>query len=180
VTDRFDDLVGDVDDPAERERLRRLHELLLSVEPPPALVPPLRRARRRYPLALLAAALTAAAFGGGYLLGDRGGDPETVRTIAMTGVGEERDASATIELLAADAAGNWPMRVRVRGLERNRPGFDYYELWLTKDGKALGSCGRFKVRSGVTDVTLSVPYPLAGYDGWVVTRGRSPQPLLTT
>jgi hypothetical protein len=153
------------------------------VEPPPALVPPLRRARRRPPLALLAAALAAlvaTAFGGGYLLGARGGDVEAVRTIAMTGVGDERDASATIEVLPADAAGNWPMRMRVRGLEPNRPGHDYYELWLTKDGKPLGSCGRFKVRPGLTEVMLSVPYPLQGYDGWVVTHGRSPQPLLTT
>jgi hypothetical protein len=180
VTDRFDDLVGELDDPAERERLRRVHELLLSVDPPPGLVPPLRRERRRYLVALLAAALAAAAFGGGYLLGHRGGEPEAVRTIAMTGLGAERDASATIELLPADAAGNWPMRVRVRGLEPSGPGFDYYELWLTKDGKPLGSCGRFKVRAGVTEVSLSVPYPLAGYDGWVVTRGRSEQPLLTT
>lgn len=177
---RLDELLDGVDDPAERDRLRRVHELLLSVEAPPALVPSLRREQRRLPLVLLAAALAATAFAGGYLLGDPGGEPEAVRTIAMTGVGEERDASATIELLAADAAGNWPMRVRVRGLEPNGPGFDYYELWLTKDGELLASCGRFKVRAGLTEVSLSVPYPLEGYDGWVVTRGRSKQPLLTT
>ena len=35
--DRFDELVGDIADPAERERLRRVHELLLSVEAPPEL-----------------------------------------------------------------------------------------------------------------------------------------------
>jgi hypothetical protein len=100
--------------------------------------------------------------------------------IEMTGVGDERDASATIELLAADRAGNWPMVVRVRGLEPNGPGYDWYELWLTKDGERVGSCGRFKARAGLTEVSLSVPYPLQDYDGWVVTRGRSEQPLLTT
>jgi len=72
------------------------------------------------------------------------------------------------------------MVVRVRGLAPNGPGFDFYELWLTKDGDLLGSCGRFKVRAGPTEVSLSVPCPLEGYDGWVVTRGRSEQPLLTT
>ena len=29
MSDRFDDLVGDIEDPAERDRLRRVHELLL-------------------------------------------------------------------------------------------------------------------------------------------------------
>jgi hypothetical protein len=178
--ERFDDLFDGIDDPAERDRLRRVHELLLTVESPPGLVPPLRRERRRAPLTLVAAALAAAAFGGGYLLGDRGSDAETVRTIAMSGVGEASGASATIELREADGAGNWPMVVRVRGLEPNGPGYDFYELWLTKDGKLLGSCGRFKVRGDRTDVSLSVPYPLQDYDGWVVTRGRSEEPLLTT
>jgi hypothetical protein len=66
MTDRFDELVGDVDDPRERERLRRVHELLLSVEPPPELsrpvapVLPLPRRRVR-PLALLAATSSAVA-----------------------------------------------------------------------------------------------------------------------
>ena len=41
MSDRFDELVCDVSDPAERERLRRVHELLLSVDPPPELSPAL-------------------------------------------------------------------------------------------------------------------------------------------
>lgn len=181
MSDRFDELVGEVDDPAERERLRRLHDLLLSVDPPPDVAVPVRAGgRRRYGVALLAAALAATAFGLGYLAGDDRGEREATRVIQMTGVGAERDASASIELFAADAAGNSPMRVRVRGLEPNRAGYDYYELWLTKDGERLGSCGRFKVRAGLTEVSLSVPYPLRDYDGWIVTRGRSEQPLLTT
>ena len=187
MTDRFDELVGDVPDPAERERLRRVHELLLSVEPPPDLSPALaQRAApapaallpRRRALALLAAALAAAAFGAGYLVGDRDAAPEAV--ITMSGAGAERDAAGTIELLPQDAAGNWPMRVLVRGLEPSRDRTDFYELWLTKDGKLADSCGRFTVHPGLTTVTLSVPYGLRRYDGWVVTRAGADEILLTT
>lgn len=181
MSDRFDDLLDGVDDPGERERLRRVHELLLVVDAPPAAVPELRlRERRRYLPALLAAALALGAFAGGYLAGGRGGEPEAVRTIEMRGVGAERGASATIELLPADEAGNLPMTVRVRGLAPSEERFDFYELWLTKDGKPLGSCGRFKVHAGVTEVSLTVPYGLRGYDGWVVTRRDSNRVLLTT
>lgn len=179
MKDRFDDLVGDVEDPAERERLRRVHELLLAVDPPPVGgVAQLRLpARRRTVIALLAAALAALAFGAGYLAGDRGGDVEATRTISMTGAG---DARATIALLPEDEAGNWPMRVRVSGLEPSTKRYDWYELWLTKDGKPIGSCGRFRMHAGVTEVLLTVPYGLQGYDGWIVTRRGSDQPLLTT
>ena len=189
MTDRFDELVGDVADPVERERLRRVHELLLAVEPPPELSPaletaalqepmPLRAGRRGRALALLAAGLAAAAFGAGYLVGDREVAPQ--RVIAMTGTGPERDATASIELLPQDHAGNWPMRVLVRGLEPSRDRSDFYELWLTKNGRLAASCGRFTVHAGLTTVTLSVPYGLRRYDGWVVTRAGSDEILLTT
>jgi hypothetical protein len=180
----FDDLVGDVRDPAERERLRRVHELLLSVDAPPAAVPPLRAAaepsgrgwRRRTVLAL-AAALALVAFGGGYAAGDRGDDAEAVRLIEMHGDGE---GEAVIELLAEDGAGNWPMNVVVEGLEPSRDRSDFYELWLTKGGRPADSCGRFLVHGGVTTVVLTVPYALRTYDGWVVTRAGSDRVLLTT
>ena len=184
MTDRFDELVGTVGDADERERLRRVHELLLSVDPPPdvaaAPVVPLRR-RRPQRIALLAATLAAAAvaFGGGYLLG-AGGEAEAVGVIPMAGVGEARGASASIELLPEDEAGNWPMNVVVRGLEPSRDRSDWYELWLTRDGELADSCGRFIVHAGETEVTLSVPYGLRQYDGWVVTRHGSREPLLTT
>ena len=193
MSDRFDELVGDVADAAERERLRRVHELLLSVEPPPELSPSLQAApvpepvrllprRRRQALALLAAALAAAAFGAGWLAGARSDDVAPERTIAMQGVGESRGSFATIELLPQDAEenGNWPLRVLVRGLAPSKDRTDYYELWLTKDGKLADSCGRFLVHEGLTTVLLSVPYGLRRYDGWVVTRRGSDQPLLTT
>jgi hypothetical protein len=186
MSDRFDELVGEVDDPRERERLRRVHELLLSVDAPPELSPasqaepvtvmPARRRGRA--LALLAAALAAAAFGAGYLVGGRDATPESV--ITMEGAGDERDATASIEVLPQDDAGNWPMRVLVRGLEPSRDRSDFYELWLTANGKPIASCGRFVVAGGVTTVTLSVPYGLRRYDGWVVTRAGSDEILLTT
>ena len=186
MSDRFDELVGEIDDPRERERLRRVHELLLSVDAPPepspaprpevpAVTPSRRRSRT---LALLAAALAAAAFGGGYLVGGRDAAPELV--ITMSGAGAERDATASIEVLPQDDAGNWPMRVLVRGLEPSRNRSDFYELWLTADGKPVASCGRFIVAEGLTKVTLSVPYGLRRYDGWVVTRAGSDAILLTT
>ena len=186
MSDRFDELVGDVGDQRERERLRRVHELLLSVDAPPelssaarpepAVVTPIRRRGRA--LALLAAALAAAAFGAGYLVGGRDATPD--RVITMAGAGAERDATASIEVLPQDEAGNWPMRVRVRGLEPSRDRADFYELWLTANGKPIASCGRFVVAGGLTTVTLSVPYGLRRYDGWVVTRAGSDDVLLTT
>jgi hypothetical protein len=185
VKDRFDDLVGEVEDPRERERLRRVHQLLLSVDPPPALAPgaevvlrahePRRRAR---PALLLAAALAVAAFGAGYLVGARDQAPE--RVIAMSGVGAERDATASIRLLPEDEAENWPMQVLVRGLAPSRDRDDFYELWLTDGGRPVASCGRFLVGTGLTRVTLTVPYALRRYDGWIVTRAGSDDPLLTT
>jgi hypothetical protein len=185
VSDRFDDLVGEIEDPRERERLRRVHELLLSVDAPPELsappaVAPVAALPRRHgrALALLAAALASAAFGAGYLVGGRDAAPE--RLITMSGVGAERDATASIELLAEDTAGNWPMNVLVRGLEPSRDRDDYYELWLTDGGKPVASCGRFIVAGGLTRVRLSVPYALRRYDGWIVTRAGSSETLLTT
>ena len=191
MSDRFDDLVGDIEDPAERERLRRIHELLLSVEAPPerpdapapapipAPVAFLPR-RRRVALALIAAALATALFGSGYLIGGRSDDVEAVRVIPMAGVNDDRGASASIELLPQDESGNWPLNFRLRGLEPSKNRTDYYELWLTKDGKLADSCGRFTVHPGLTTVTLSVPYGLRQYDGWVVTRRGSDRVVLTT
>jgi hypothetical protein len=195
VTDRFEDLFGKVDDlpPDERDRLRRMHELLLEVDAPAEVPARLRelptapsdeqRARRRWPrlrpaFALVAAALAVAAFGAGYLLGDR--DVEAVAVIEMTGVGPDRAATGSIELLPEDESGNWPMRVLIRGLEPSAGRQDYYELWLTKDGKLAAPCGRFTLHEGLTTVSLSVPYGLRAYDGWVVTRHGSDQPLLST
>ena len=190
MSDRFDELVGEIDDPKERERLRRVHDLLLSVDAPPEVSQALRELpaeapvrllpqRRRGALALLAAALAVVAFGSGYLVGER--DSVALdRKILMAGTGDGRGTSATIEVLAEDKAGNWPMNLIVRGLEPSRDRTDFYELWLTRDGKPVDSCGRFIVTGGVTTVVLTVPYALKRYDGWIVTRHGSYAPLLST
>ena len=191
MKERFDDLVGEIEDADERDRLRRVHQLLLSVDPPPEVSSALREPpaaepvrllprRLRTTLALLAAALAAAAFGAGWLASARSDDIEAVRVIPMVGTAQARGATASIELLPQDESGNWPMNVRVRGLTPSRDRSDYYEMWLTKDGKLADPCGRFTVHTGLTKVVLSVPYGLRQYDGWVVTRHDSDVPLLST
>ncbi len=195
MKDRFEDLIDDGEplDDAERERLRRAHDLLVAAGPPPEvppelLAPPapvtepvrLLPRRRRMPLALAAAAIALAVFGAGYLFGERNATPPTDRTIAMEGTAGLAAADGAIELYEQDDAGNWPMLLRVRGLEPSADREDFYELWLTKDGELAASCGRFTVHEGVTEVTLSVPYGLRAFDGWVVTRAGSDEPLLTT
>jgi hypothetical protein len=187
---RLEDLIGAAEDltAEERDRLRRVHDLLLEVGPPPEVPEPLRVSgvrrlptRRRPLTALLAAALAAAAFGAGYVAGTHDGGSDAIRTIPMTGIGAGRGASVSIELLPEDAAGNWPMDVHISGLEPNaRGGGDWYELWLTQDGKPIASCGRFTVHGEKTTVRLSVPYRLRAYDGWIVTRRGSDEALLTT
>ena len=187
----FDELVGDIEDPAERDRLRRVHQLLLSVDPPPEVSSTLRAPpaaepvrllprRRRAAFALIAAALAAAAFGAGWLASARTGDQEAVRVIPMAGTAAAAGASASIELLPDDESGNWPMYLRIRGLTPSRDRSDWYELWLTKDGKPVDPCGRFTVHAGQTKVMLSVPYGLRQYDGWIVTKHDSDVALLTT
>ena len=193
MTDRFEDLVGDVGDlePGERARLERVHALLVAAGPPPEVPLDLREPpalqpvrllpeRRRYTLALIAAALVAIAFGSGYLLGGRSDDVSVFRNVSMAGVGEGVGAFASIEIREEDAAGNWPMVMRVRGLRESRNRDDYYELWLTRNGELADSCGRFIVTDGVTEVALTVPYGFKRYDGWVVTRRGSDEPLLST
>ena len=193
MKERFDDLIDDGAElgPEERERLRQVHELLVAAGPPPEvppalLVPPaeeparLLPRRRRAPLTLVAAALALTLFGIGFLVGGRGAQPEVERVIAMQGVGEAEGATASIELHAQDDSGNWPMVVRVRGLEPSSDREDSYELWLTRDGELAATCGVFTVHEGVTEVTLSVPYGLRQFDGWIVTRTGSDEVLLTT
>ncbi len=193
MSDRFDETIGGTEgiDPAELARLRHVHELLLEVGPPPELPvdlaePPtpaevvrLVPRRRRGALALLAAALALALFGAGYLVGGRNNAVAPVATIPLAGVGDGAGAFASIELLPEDASGNWPMNLRIRGLEPSVGRTDSYELWLARDGRLTRLCGVFTVHTGVTEVQLSVPYRLRGLD-WVVTRSGSKQPLLAT
>jgi Anti-sigma-K factor rskA len=195
----FDDLVGEDLAADERARLRGVHDLLVAAGPPAELSPTLERApgvggtvrflprRRRGAVLLLAAALAAAAFGGGFLTGavTHGSETKSAMVlIPMHGTAAVPDARASIALLTADKAGNWPMRFTVQGLPK-LPRGGYYELYVTKDGRITASCGVFNVHGGRTTVSLNAPYT-KGFDGWIVTRhlpGRpdvATRPVLTT
>ena len=197
----FRDLFGEDVPAAERERLRRVHDLLVAAGPPAELSPTLERApdvggqisflprRRRGAALLLAAALAAAVFGGGFLAGavTHGGGKTSKAEIVipMRGTAAAPDALASIRILARDKAGNWPMRVTVQGLPK-LPRGGYYELYLTRHGRIAATCGTFTVADDKTTVSLNAPYRLNRFDGWVVTRhlpGRpddAKRPLLTT
>jgi hypothetical protein len=169
----FDDLVGSDLDPAERERLRRVHDLLVAAGPPPELplrleAPRVRAFPRRRALAfLLAAALVAAAFGAGWFA--RGEDGFQVRrAVPLRATPDAPGASGLIKLGFPDANGNWQMLVTVRGL-RPLPKGGYYILLLTKEGKPVATCGTFNVTSTAeTTVRLGASYRLKNFDGWVV------------
>ena len=183
-TPDFSELVGADLPQEERDRLRRVHDLLIAAGPPPEVPPALASApapgatvtllprRRKTSLVLLAAALAAIAFGGGYLLGGRD-DPEAtakpVDVIRMRGTESAPRAIAVLRVGKRDESGNLPMDVTVQGLKTLKIG-NYYELQLTKHGKPVVSCGTFNVAgTGPETVRLSVAYDFHDFDGWVVT-----------
>ncbi len=186
----FDELVGQDVPAEERERLRRAHELLIGAGPPPELSPEMESVpwpddalepiwgRRRKAVTqrpLLAAAVLATAVVVGFLLGQSTGPNSRTsidarRTVQLHGTSLARGASATLKLGKRDAEGNWPMVLRVNGLPQlSKNG--YYDLYLTKGGRPLVSCGTFNVK-GETVVPLSAAYNLERFDknGWVIVR----------
>jgi hypothetical protein len=181
----FRDLVGDDVAAEEQARLERVHDLLVEAGPPPELPPSLVEAphrgaeqppswlpRRRLGAALsLAAAIALVAFLGGYVAGFKHNSTfNTTRHVSMHGTAAApKAARAEIKLGAADAVGNWPMLVTVRGLPR-LSGRAYYELFLTRNGKPIAPCGGFNVKPGTTTLDFTVPYSLKRFDGWVVIR----------
>jgi Anti-sigma-K factor rskA len=193
----LNELIGDTS-PEERERLQRVHDLLLQAGPPPSLaeapVPteaprqreefswlPRRRTGRLLTLAVAGAAVALAI---GYLIGRHGASFQTEFSRAMHGTQAAPKAAAVLDIGKLDAAGNWPLRLQVTGL-RTLPRGGYYELWLTKAGRRRASCGTFRVQAGETSVRLNAPYDFREYSGWIVVRklpGRpeSTRPLLST
>jgi hypothetical protein len=187
VTDKtpdFHELVGDLPD-EERARLERVHELLLAAGPPPELPPALVEPdldpreedvqflpRRRAGLVLaIAAAVGVAAFLGGYIAG-RHKEPFTkVFEVPMTGTAQAANSSATIQVGKADVAGNWPLKVTVRGLKALPKG-QYYEMFLTRASKPVATCGTFRIAQSGDSVRLNAPYNFRSFDGWVVTLER--------
>src|SRR5438067_2101835 len=169
----FRELVGEDVPGAERERLRRVHDLLVAAGPPPELSPALEHPpevggsrvvslarRRRGAVLLLAAAIAAAVFGVGFLTGavTHGSGSETIGLpIAMHGTRAAPNALASIRFEQIDAAGNWPMRLTVQGLPK-LPKDGYYELYVTRNGHIAGTCGTFRVGGDRTVVRLNAPY----------------------
>ena len=196
---QFDDLVGGEVAGTERERLRRVHELLVEAGPPPELpeslasppgfprdpsipvLPPNVPRRRIAASLVLAAALAVLAFGAGFFVANRG-DEETFPvdfSLVMRGTGATPDARALLEVGEIDDAGNWPMRMTVRNLPALPAGYQY-ELFLTKKGKNAASCGRFAVKGDKTVVFLNAPYKFSNYDGWVVLDHETSRNVLET
>jgi hypothetical protein len=179
----FGELVGADLTPEERERLQRVHDLLVEAGPPPELPPKLIQPdlddreesgvaflpRRRLGLALgLAAAVALIAFVGGFVAGHaRQPSFPTVASVPMHGTALASNASGTIDIGELDPSGNWPLRFAVHGL-KPLPKGEYYQMFLTTHGKLAASCGTFRIQSGES-VRLNAPYSLRGFDGWVVT-----------
>jgi anti-sigma-K factor RskA len=195
----FRELVGGEDlSPDEAARLERVHDMLVAAGPPPELPPRLAEAapapredspvaflpRRRAGLALaLAAALALVTFVGGFVAGQRHGSAfPTKFTVPMHGTAIATNASAQIKVGSDDSNGNWPLLVVVHGL-KELPKGQFYEMYLTRHGKAVATCGTFRLTSG-DSVRLNAPYNLRHYDGWIVTREaaglRHPPVVLTT
>jgi hypothetical protein len=194
----FRDLVGDEGTPEELERLRRAHELLIAAGPPPELSPrlaepPRTPAHRRSTFHrwrsgtafALAAGVAAAAFGIGYLVGNHG-SPEyraAGPSIPMHAPPGASPAKASILIGERDEVGNWPLLVKVNGLDP-LPHGQWYELYLTRQGKFAAYCGSFSVNdTGRATVQFSIPYRLSRFDGWVVTKSKNAgarRVLLTT
>ena len=182
----FDDLVGSDLEAAERERLRRVHDLLVAAGPPPEVSSrsapavgaiPLRQRRRRGVLVALAAALgfvVAFSIGAAVAQND---DPSVDRVVAMSG---PTGARASLEIFELDKAGNWPMELEVSGLAPTRDG-QLFQLWLTKDGKPAALCGSFLTDpDGTAVVPMNAPWRLNDFDGWIVVERGSTTPLLST
>jgi hypothetical protein len=186
-TPEFDEMVGADLSSEERERLERVHDLLVIAGPPPELTPEMERgptlamtlgrsSRRRVErrVALLAAAVLVlvVAFLGGYLAGHGSvGSLAGGHTLNLVGTAQARGAQASLHVQDADVAGNWPMTLSVTGLPKLPPQ-GYYEVFLTRNGKIFAPCGTFLVKSATSAVSvqLNAPYHLHRGDGWVVTK----------
>jgi hypothetical protein len=192
----LDQLLPDDVPAGERLRLRRAHEALIAAGAPPELSPELEggpnlattyQKRRRQPrnrrmlMALAAAFALVVAFVLGYVTGNTGGSQKAVAVVPMHGTAAAKGALASITLRPVEEGGNWPMKVTVSGLPE-LPRGSYYELYLTRKGKVVASCGSFRVHEGVTTIMLNAPYQLRSFTGWVVTRQdrmeRRPGPVL--
>ena len=194
---QFTDLVGNDLSPGERERLERVHDMLVAAGPPPELPQELAEAPRpqgrlvelaRYRLRtglVVAAALVIATFAVGYFLGARGDDSSPIAFAPVkTGVlAKSTDLLAVVRIGVPDESGNWPMVVTAEGLD-HLSGGDYYTLFMTRKGsKVAVTCGTFNVsEKGITTVRFSIAYDVDRFDGLMLAKysraERENKPLL--
>jgi anti-sigma-K factor RskA len=175
----FRELVGEDLPREEEDELRRVHDLLVAAGPPPELPPHLLEPekprdnvsylpRRRTGLLLgLAAAIALVSLVLGYAVGARKGFKADF-SVPMHATAAGAGASATIHVGELDSAGNWPLKVEVKGL-KPLPKGGFYEMYLTRAGKPVATCGTFRAVDSQS-VRLNAPYKLSNYTGWVVTR----------
>lgn len=179
----FEQLIGSDVEAAERARLQRVHLLLVQAGPPPEISPEIEsgptlgmtmarrppRVRKRVLLLAAAVSVVALAFLGGYIAGN-GGGKVSGHVLQLTGTPAAPNALASLQIEPADAAGNWPMRISVKGLPAVH-GHWYYEVYLMRDGKPYAPCGTFRVSTNqATVVQLNAPYRLKHGDTWIVTK----------
>jgi hypothetical protein len=193
----FHDLVGNELEPGERERLERVHDMLIAAGPPPELPqqlsePPrpegklVELARRRLRTGLvLAAALVITTFAVGYLFGARGEDTssESSPVAKQVVLGKSAERFAVVGIGDRDSNGNWPMTVQVQGLD-HLPKGDYYTLFMTRDGKPVVTCGTFNVaKDGLTRIRFTIAYDVDRFDGLMLAKYSAEQrestPLLS-
>ena len=174
--------------PTEETRLRRAHELLVLAGPPPDLPAtlaappeeaqaseaeilqfPLLPRRRLALTAVVAATLGLVVFGGGFFLGHSKSKPAALKVVHIVSMHGPGQAVAVLRVAAPDSVGNWTMDVQVSGLPTQKNRSAFYELWLTKNGKAVAACGVFRVHGKQTNVRFMVPYEFKHFDGWIVT-----------
>ena len=186
MTADFDDIVDLAGvSPEDRSRMLRVHELLVAAGPPADLPSALTEApsgvdeakviafprRRRTAAAILiAAAVAVACFSGGYVLANQAHHGTSLHAIRVVGLSGEQNSLASLRVGAADANGNWPVQLTVKGLPQLHGTDSHYLLMLTQNGKPTWVCGMFKVGSdGATTVSFSVPYRITGQTKWAVT-----------
>ena len=183
-------LVGDDVPEPELARLQRADDALRSTGAAPEVTDSLTarvlaipdgqrrtpwRARRVLAGLALAAAFAAAMFGVGLLVGgdESEGTPAAERVVLNATAEAPQAARMVLDVLPVDKAGNWRMAGEVSGLAP-LPRGGYYEVWLTRNGRTVDSCGRFVVAAdgAAEDVWLNAPYDFKEYDRWVVTAHR--------
>ena len=182
----FDELVGTDLSPGERERLERVHELLVAAGPPPPEVVPvapveLQPHRRRGALLALAAALAVAAFALGAALvdGASGRERRLHRDDDRNAERGERDGVArrVRHRRGGELADGADGRGAPAGAER--PPVRALADARTAELGAL--CGGFLTDAdGSAVVPMNAPYRFDEFDGWVIVEEGSQKPLLTT